>query len=58
MEGVVATIVFKNGGKIIGGVSEKIGTIEAGGTVDFNISAKSGFKDFDSYEVFALQEPE
>lgn len=58
MEGVIATIVFKNGGKIIGGVSEKIGTIEAGGTVDFNISAKSGFKDFDSYEVFALQEPE
>lgn len=53
--GVVASVVFLKDGSIVGGVTEQIGSITAGDTVDFNITAKSGFNDYDSYEVFATQ---
>lgn len=53
--GVVASVVFMKDGNIIGGVTEQIGSITAGDTVDFNIAAKSGFSDYDSYEVYATQ---
>ena len=57
-ENVIATVVFKRGKNIVGGVTGKIGTIEAGKTVDFNISSKSSFSDYDDIEVYAVQQPE
>lgn len=55
--GVVATVVFKKEGKIVGGVTGQIGTVVAGDTTTFNIAAKSGFSDYDSYDVYVTQEP-
>ena len=57
-ENVIATVVFKRGKNIVGGVTGKIGTIKAGKTVDFNISSKSSFSDYDDIEVYAVQQPE
>lgn len=55
--GVVASIVFKRDGEIVGGVSGQIGTVVAGDTASFSIAAKSGFSDYDSYDVYVTQEP-
>lgn len=55
--GVIATIVFKKDGNIVGGVTGQVGGIVAGDTTTFNIAAKSGFSDYDSYDVYVTQEP-
>ena len=54
--GVIATIVFKKDGNIVGGVTGQVGGIVAGDTTTFNIAAKSGFSDYDSYDVYVTQE--
>ena len=55
--GVIATIVFKKDGNIVGGVTGQVGGIVAGDTTTFNIAAKSAFSDYDSYDVYVTQEP-
>lgn len=57
LSGVIATVVFKKGGNLVGGVTGQIGSIVAGDTTTFNIAAKSGFSDYDSYDVYVTQEP-
>ena len=54
--GVIASVVFKKDGKIVGGATGEIGSIAAGESISFNIAAKSGFSDYDSYDVYVTQE--
>lgn len=56
LENVIATVVFKKDGSIVGGVTGEIGSMAAGESADFDIAAKSDFSDYDSYEVYVTQE--
>ena len=56
LENVIATVVFKKDGSIVGGVTGEIGNMAAGASADFDIAAKSDFSDYDSYEVYVTQE--
>ena len=56
LENVIATVVFKKDGSIVGGVTGDIGSMAAGESADFDIATKSDFSDYDSYEVYVTQE--
>ena len=56
LENVIATVVFKKDGSIVGGVTGEIGSMAAGESADFDIATKSDFSDYDSYEVYVTQE--
>lgn len=56
LENVIATVVFKKDGSIVGGVTGEIGNMAAGESADFDIATKSDFSDYDSYEVYVTQE--
>lgn len=55
LNSVAITVIYKSGGNIIGGETSYVNDLKAGEKKPFEVSSYSNFKDYDSYEIHALQ---
>lgn len=55
LNSVAITVIYKSAGNIIGGETSYVNDLKAGEKKPFEVSSYSNFKDYDSYEIHALQ---
>lgn len=55
LSNVCICVIYKNGDKAIGGDFTYIDNLDSGATKAFELSTYTGFADYDSYEIVALQ---
>jgi len=55
LSNVAITVIYKSGGNIIGGETSYVDDLKTGEKKPFEVSSYSNFKDYDSYEIHALQ---
>lgn len=55
LNNVAITVIYKSGGRIVGGETSYVDDLKTGEKKPFEVSSYSNFKDYDSYEIHALQ---